>query len=235
MATNNLNLYQKLNKVRQEVRKQRLTQSGKNNHAEFLYYELVDIIPVAEPLLVKNNLIFIVTFSEGNAYGKLIDTDDPLQTIMFATPMAQIAEPAKFRMNEVQANGAAVTYHRRYLWQLLLDITTPEEIDAGVVTEDQKVVKEQKTKANPKTPVKKQTRTTAKETLTNPDKPATKTQLNAIETVCKKLRELDPDQEKFIKEVAIRTNRFTEATRGQAEKLITSINAMIAEYSEEEK
>lgn len=89
----------------------KVQQSGVNNHAEFTYYELSDIVPPATEIFAKYHCVFITTFVDGQALGKLIDVDNPENHIDVSFPAENIKEPAKFRMNEVQATGCGNHLH----------------------------------------------------------------------------------------------------------------------------
>ena len=48
------------------------------------------------------------------------------------TPIAPIVSNAGNQViNEMQATGSSITYIRRYLWQLVLDIVEHDSIDSG--------------------------------------------------------------------------------------------------------
>ena len=51
-----MNVWQKLQAVRMEFLAAGSKKSGKNLHAEFTYFELVDIVPQAEALFTKYHL-----------------------------------------------------------------------------------------------------------------------------------------------------------------------------------
>ena len=66
-----------------------------------------------------------------------------------------------------------------------------------------------------------------KETLTGANGNADELQIKALKDALKKLREVAPDQEEFIQEVALKTNGFKDITKSACEKLITGIGEMI--------
>ena len=43
--------------------------------------------------------------------------------------------------------------------------------------------------------------------------------------------ELDPDQENFVQEVAVKTDSFTNITKANCEALINGVKEMIAAYN----
>ena len=128
--TSTLNVWAKLLKVRSEFYAEGAKKTGKNLHAEFKYFELEDIVPVAAPIFAKYGLLLIPTFVEGNAVAKVVNIDDPEETICFTIPLQFIAEPAKFRMNEVQGVGpsspttAAISTWSFSIWLSLTVSTT---------------------------------------------------------------------------------------------------------------
>ena len=127
--TTELNVYQKLQAVREEFYEAGAKKTGKNLHAEFMYYELKDIVPLARPLFTKYGLFMYATFKDGIASAFIVNTDDTTQRIVFDIPMLLLSEPAKFRMNEIQGMGSAVTYYRRYLYMLVLDLVDSDNLD----------------------------------------------------------------------------------------------------------
>ena len=71
IETATMNVWQKLLASRMDFLKQKVKQSGVNLHAEFTYFELKDIVPVATDIFAKYNCVFLTTFPEGKAVGKL--------------------------------------------------------------------------------------------------------------------------------------------------------------------
>lgn len=148
-----MNIYAKLLNARIEFGLARIQPSGYNGHADFDYFELADIVPVANRVFAKVGLIVITSFTDDIAEAKVINLDKPDEFIIFTVPHAKIAEPAKFRMNEVQACGSSITYLRRYLMMLVLDIVQSDEIDCD--TKDEAPAVKPAVKATPKVAEKK--------------------------------------------------------------------------------
>ena len=67
IETATMNVWQKLLASRMDFLKQKVKQSGVNLHAEFTYFELKDIVPVATDIFAKYNCVFLTTFPEGKA------------------------------------------------------------------------------------------------------------------------------------------------------------------------
>lgn len=130
----NLNLMQKLCRIRHDFLKAEPKKTGKNRGIGFMYYTLDDILPIAIPLFDKYGVFFTREMNE-TATMTIINADNPDdERFTFSLPMMHIT-PNKGQ-NPIQAQGAEITYYRRYLWMMVLDICEFEEIDAGIMEED---------------------------------------------------------------------------------------------------
>lgn len=229
--TSTMNVWAKLLNVRSEFYGAGAKKTGKNLHAEFKYFELEDIVPVAAPIFAKYGLLMMTSFTENAAVATIINIDNDEDKIVFTLPLQFIAEPAKFRMNEVQGVGAVVTYYRRYLYMVVLDLVESDGID------DKKPVGEGEPPAPapaPKKgkPVTAAERETIKTELTDAEGNADDLQIQALKSALKALMELDPEQENFVQEIAVKTNSFTEITKANCEALINGVKEMIAAYDQ---
>lgn len=221
---------QKLAEARIRFLEGGVQKSGVNLHAEFKYFELEDIVPAAMKIFNDLRLLFLVTFQNDVAFGQLFDLDsDGVVTVSF--PMRSIAEPAKFRMNEVQGLGAEITYMRRYLYMLILDIVEADKIDGGEAPVE---TAPEKPKKAAKKPATKEERTETKKELTATDEPADDLQIEALRLALAKLLNTDPEQEDFVQEVMLKTEGLSNVTKAQAEKLIGGITEMLEQYTEAE-
>lgn len=227
------NIYQKLVAIRAKFAESDVSKSGKNIHAEFDYFELSDILPVATPILTNNNTLFLTTFPSGQAVGTLIDLDNPEDklTFMFDTP--HIKDPAKFRMNEAQACGAEQTYYRRYLYFQLLDIDPKDTFDGNSKAPAPLPVSPGV--EAPKKPPTTEERSETKKALTNTGGNADELQIKALKKALKKLKETDPSKEEFVQAVAIKTEGFKKIKRSACEQLILNVNEMIENYFNNEE
>lgn len=226
MAEEKKTIYRKLMETRQEVLTRGVRKSGTNPHAEFKYFELSDIVPLATEIFLKHGLIFIVSFSNDSATGALVNVDNPEETITVTSPLTKISEPAKFRMNEIQALGANITYMRRYLYFLILELVQDDQIDAGTPSEN--------TAKKNKPPATQQERTAIKEELTAPEAKPDKMQLDALKKALKTLQEIDPSSEGMIQRLVYETDKFKRLTRAECEMLILKLGKKIDEYKEVE-
>lgn len=234
IETATMNVWQKLLNSRMDFLAKKIKQSGINTHAEFTYFELKDIVPVATEVFSKYNCVFLTTFPEGKAVGKLVNLDNIEESITVEFEARSIAEPAKFRMNEVQGLGAEITYMRRYLYFLILDIVVADDFDgeSGKKTEDDDVPAPTTTK---KKPVTAEKREEIKQELTSPEANADELQINALKAALRNLREIDPSKEEFIQQIALKTEGFTVIKKSACEQLILTIGEMIENYNIEEE
>lgn len=230
--TTEMNVWSKLLAVRNEFYAAGAKKTGRNLHAEFMYFELADIVPVAAPIFSKYGLLLVPTFVDGNAVADVINAEKPDEHICFSIPLQFIAEPGKFRMNEVQGVGAAVTYYRRYLYMIVLDLVEADGIDgvSGKSNDEETSAPKQNKK-----PATTEERNEIKKSLTNADGEADELQKSALKAALKKLKELDPSKEEFIQTIAIKTEKFTSIKKAACEKLILTVNEMIENYGIEEE
>lgn len=235
IETTTMNVWQKLLASRVEFLEKKVKQSGLNLHAEFTYFELKDIVPAATEIFSKYNCLFVTSFPDGKAVGQLINLDntDEVVTVEFQT--RSISEPAKFRMNEVQGLGAEITYMRRYLYFLILDVVVADDFDgeSGKATSDDDVpAPAPKTK---KKPVTAEKREEIKQELTAPEANADELQITALKNALRDLRAIDPSKEEFIQQIALKTEGFTVIKKSACEQLILTIGEMIENYNIEEE
>ena len=157
----------KLAKARAMFLKAGTTKSGKNVKLEFKYFELEDILKYAIPIFDRVGLINDMSITLENASARIYNADNMNENpIMFEIPygyMDQIVSKAgNVVTNNIQALGGSVTYLRRYLWMLILEVIEPDEIDPNFGYEDEAPVK----KSAPKPPATPEERAEAKKELT---------------------------------------------------------------------
>lgn len=229
-----MSVWEKLLHSRVDFMNEHVKQTGLNTHAEFTYFELKDIVPVATQIFSHYNCMFLTTFPAGKAVGTFINLDNTEETITVEFETRSISEPAKYRMNEVQGLGAELTYMRRYLYFLILDIVVMDEFDSGIRIGKPAENSEEKSTSKKKAPATSKERTEIKGKLTAPEANADELQINALKNALKNLREIDPSKEEFIQEIALRTEGFTVIKKSACEELILTIGEMINNYNVEE-
>lgn len=122
-----MNIYQKLQKMRVELQNMRLKKTGENKFAGYKYYELGDILPAINQLMLNNEVAGIVTFGGEYASLKLVNCENPEEAIEFTSPMAGVTLKGA---HEIQNLGAIETYQRRYLYMMAFEVVESDFFDA---------------------------------------------------------------------------------------------------------
>ena len=214
------NVYEKLLAARVAFLESNVTKSGKNMHLAFKYFELDDIVPKATEIFDKLGLVTLVTVIEEDAIMTVVNVDKPEEMVRFSIPLVRLTENKG--TNAVQAFGATVTYYRRYLYMLALDICEPDEIDAGIKGSTPAPV------APTVTPAPVNIAPTEKP-LTNADGNASEIQIKQLKEVLKKLKDADPSKEEMITKIAVETSGFTKISKADCEALTVKIGEMLKE------
>lgn len=227
-TTDTLNVYQKLIKAREQFLNADVQKTGKNMHLSFKYFELDDIVPTAIRIFATVGLVPVVNFTTDTATMTIVNTDNPEDTVAFVAPFNQIApivsNTGKQATNEMQALGSSITYMRRYLYMMALDICESDSINANA---GKPVSAPAPAETAPKAPATPQQRQEVKEELTAPADNATTLQIKGLKSVLKKLKDADPTKEEMIAQIAVQTKGFTEISKSDCETLITRITAML--------
>ena len=225
--TTAMNVYQKLLKARAMFLEADVKKTGKNMHLSFKYFELEDIVPTATRIFGEVGIIPVVNFTADTATMTMVNTDNPEETICFVSPFNQIApivsNAGKQATNEMMALGSSITYMRRYLYMIALDICESDGIDANAG----KPVSAPTTEAPKAPPATPEQRQEVKAELTAPADNATPLQIKGLKAVLKKLKDADPSKEEMIAQIAVQTNGFTMISKADCETLITRITAML--------
>lgn len=235
MATTNTtkatNVYQKLLKARALFLKADPKKSGKNMQLAFKYFELDDIVPIATKIFEEVGLISLVSFEDEQAIMVILNTDNPDEVVSFAAPFKPIepivSNAGKQVTNEMQALGSSITYMRRYLYMIALDICEPDGIDGGVqggITPATGGVPTVQPPIATPAPI---VTPPAQKPLTNADGNASEIQITQLKSVLKQLKDQDPTKEEMITKIAIETNGFTVISKADCEKLTVGISAML--------
>lgn len=230
-----MNVYQKLQAARLKFLQAGVKKTGKNMHLEFTYFELADIVPAAETIFSEVGLLGVTSFYGDEAVMHVFNVDDPEEKpIGFSAPFTKIqpivSNSGKQATNEMQALGSSITYMRRYLWQLALDIIEADSIDAMVGADTTTQTPAPKTVA--KAPVSQQERKQIKQSLTTVAsvEAASEEQIDALKATLAKLLQVDPSQEEFVQKIAIETNAFAKLDKTSCEQLTAAVTEMISEY-----
>lgn len=226
-TTKTANVYQRLLMARSKFLDANVEKSGKNMHLSFKYFELEDIVPTAIRIFNEVGLISVVNFTPDVATMEIINTENPDESVSFVAPFNQIApivsNTGKQATNEMQALGSSITYMRRYLYMIALDICESDSIDANLGKGETASAPAAEKKA-PATPEQRQK---VKENLTAPADNASALQIKGLKAVLKKLKDADPSKEELIANIAVQTKGFTEISKSDCETLIQKITAML--------
>lgn len=225
------NVYQKLIQARLTFMEGGVEKTGRNIFMSFMYFELEDIVPRATKIFNDIGLLPVVRFEDGQAKMDVINTDNPDEVVTFTAPFDKI-EPiisnnkGTKATNSMQALGASITYMRRYLYMIALDICEADEIDGHLGEESASKTVAAKP-VQKKIPVTPQQREQVKEHLTAPAEKASALQIKGLKSVLKKLREADPSKEDFILKLGVQTKSFTDISKADCEAVIKRVNEML--------
>ncbi len=226
-TTKSVNVYQRLLSARTKFLESDVQKTGKNMHLSFKYFELNDIVPTAIKIFDETGLIPVVNFTSDVATMDIVNIDNPEEKITFTAPFNQIepiiSNTGNKATNEMQALGSSITYMRRYLYMIALDICENDFIDANIGNEKPAAT------STPKPPATPEQRAEVKQGLTNKDGNADELQIKGLKSALKKLKDKDPSKEEMIAKIAVETKGFTEISKSDCEKLIQKITAMLEE------
>lgn len=243
MATNTttktMNVYQKLLKARALFLGSNAQKSGKNFQLAFKYFELDDIVPIVTKIFEDVGLISLVSFEDEKAIMRILNTENPDEVATFTTPFKPlspiISNSGKQATNEMQALGSSITYMRRYLYMIALDICEPDDVEPSLGTTHTEtapvvapVVAPTPTPAVAPAPINVAP-APAEKPLTDADGNASEIQLKQLKEVLKKLRESDPTSEELIHDIALKTKGFTVISKKDCETLIVAIGEKLKE------
>lgn len=129
-----MNLYEKVQKMRCELQDMKLKKSGENKFAGYKYYELGDILPPINKLMLADKCVGLVTFDSENARLTIVNCEAPEEMIVFTSPMASASLKGA---HDIQNLGAVETYQRRYLYMTAFEIVENDFFDAtqGMTTQ----------------------------------------------------------------------------------------------------
>lgn len=225
-STKGVNVYQKLLAARTKFLESNVEKSGKNMHMQFKYFELEDIVPTATRIFNEVGLLPVVTFDSNVATMTIVNTENPEETAAFFAPFNQlspiVSNSGNAVTNEMQALGSSITYMRRYLYMIALDICESDSVDAGIGAKPAAPKPAEK-----KVPATQEQRQEVKENLTAPGDNASDLQIKGLKAALKRLKDADPSKEEMIAKIALQTHGFTVISKSDCEALIQRITAML--------
>lgn len=225
-----MSVYRKLQIARVKFLSAGVDKSGKNIKMAFKYFELADIVPMAEKIFLEVGLIMVPSVSGDTATARVYNCDEYSQYIDFVVPYTPISpivsNQGNIVTNEMQVTGASITYIRRYLWQLVLDVIETDTIDSGELIPTPAADSPKKAPATP------QERKQIKTNLTAPPaSSASESMVSELKSLLKKLLDTDSEQESFVQSIALKTEGFSKITTDQCNSLIEGVTEMLGAYT----
>lgn len=223
-----MNVYQKLLKARASFLAANTKKSGKNMTLAFKYFELDDIVPIATKIFEEIGLISVVNFNAETAMLTIVNTENDDEIIAFTAPM--VISEGNRAVTPVQALGATITYYRRYLYMMALDICEPDEIDPiGATPPKTDPVTSSAPTVTTTPTVPTTTNTEENKSLTSGNGNASATQIRQLKDLLIKLKEKDPNKEEMIAQIAVQTQGFAVISKADCEALVIKIGEMLKE------
>lgn len=133
-----MNIYEKIQVVKEKLLKEKIKKSGYNKFAGFNYYELADLTPFIIKYCNENKLFTAVKFDKELATLLIVNAEEPTEKIEYTSPMEELELKG---CNKVQALGGTETYQRRYLYMSAFDIIESDTIDAVSLKEPSEIGK----------------------------------------------------------------------------------------------
>jgi len=220
------NIYGKLALARERFLEAPIKKSGINRYAEFNYFELEDIVPVATKIFAELGLVLLPTINYEHSRACLVNVDNPEEVIMFETPAKDPCIENGTKMSAIQGLGAYVTYQRRYLYMLVFDIVEADPVDGTIGKDDTPAPKSEAPKSNKLASPEKREET--KKELINEGGEATDTQVKSIKNGLKKLRAKDGEKyEGYVTECVKKIKAGLK--KSEAEDILIEIGKKIEE------
>lgn len=136
-----MNIYSKLNDMRIDFLSSPHRKSGKNAYAGYSYFELGDFIPDVMQLCRKHGLFGMFSVVDGMALLKIHNVEKIDQAITFSAPFGSCNLKG---CHEAQNVGASITYMRRYLWGMALEMVENDAIDSVTNPDEEEEKKAEK-------------------------------------------------------------------------------------------
>lgn len=127
------NVYEKLAMARVKLQSLNLKKSGQN--PRFKYFELADFLPQLNKIFLEMRLCSSLKIQEDIATLKIFNSEtNPEDCVEFSCPFdipeAKLNKDGKAIVDKMQCVGAGITYVRRYLYMMALEIVEADLLDA---------------------------------------------------------------------------------------------------------
>ena len=127
-----MNIYEKIQEVKERLLKANIKKSGMNKFAGFNYYELADFTPFIIKTCNELKLFTAISFDKELAKLTIVNAEKPEEQVIYTSPMEELELKG---CNKIQALGGTETYSRRYLYMSAFDIIESDMFD-GTQTEE---------------------------------------------------------------------------------------------------
>lgn len=121
-----MNLYEKMQVMRCALQDSNLRKTGKNPFAKYEYFELQDIMPTINKLMLNNKVTSELSFGKEIVCLKFINTEKPDEVMSFTCPIEMAVLKG---CHPAQNLGATITYIRRYLYINAFEIVEHDALD----------------------------------------------------------------------------------------------------------
>lgn len=128
-----MNIYQKLQRCRAELKNVKIKESGNNKFAGYTYMELGDFLPHIVSLCDTHGLCTLVSFGDTAATLTIINSEAPEESVVISSPMSTASLKG---CHEIQNLGAVETYLRRYLYVTAFEIVEHDALDSSTGKSD---------------------------------------------------------------------------------------------------
>lgn len=122
--TQDKNIYQRIQQARVDLQESGLKKSGLNKHTNVSYFELGDFLPKVNEILNQQDLMTQFGMDKKRAWIHFFHQDKKLT---FSIDRINAVLP---KATEIQSHGATITYLRRYLMMIALEIAENDLVDS---------------------------------------------------------------------------------------------------------
>ena len=234
---NTLTLRQKLARIRLEFAESNIKKSGFNSFSKFAYFELSDIVPTALRLFAKYDVTLDFSMTENKVIGNFCDNVKEVDPIIFSfTKKAEIKELGGMKIHDIQVVGNEITYYRRYLYNIVLDIVENDSIDCQDNTQKQKqntnkpkqnAPKPSQNTAQPVANAPKPSQNTAQPVVSDTNTQVTPEQSKELIKAVSQLIKKMPEYTDKMEVVSNETNRFTKMTQEYYKEILTGVQTLL--------
>jgi hypothetical protein len=141
-----MKVYKSLQIARCELQSKEIKKSGQNKFSNYDYFELQDFLPAINEIMNNNNLCSQLIIEKDKAELIVIHCEDDSK-LSFQCPVVSITLKGA---NEIQSQGAVITYIRRYLMMMAFEIVESDWIDGNKQDNDNDKIQDAKWKLTKK-------------------------------------------------------------------------------------